>query len=86
MKARCNCCKGPTGFHGLVIGTVGTRDLEKAGKFYDAIAAVLGNARSATTERTIYYTSTGVGIAFACLATHVTGLQSQLHCNFHLEI
>mgnify|MGYP003495181084 CR=1 FL=1 len=32
---------------------VGTRDLEKAGKFYDAIAAVLGNARSATTDRTI---------------------------------
>lgn len=44
---------------------VGTRDLEKAGIFYDAIAAVLGNARNATTDRTIYYTASGVGIGFA---------------------
>ncbi len=44
---------------------VGTRDLEQAGIFYDAIAGVLGNARSGTTERTIYYTATGVGIGFA---------------------
>lgn len=44
---------------------VGTRDLERAGRFYDAIAAVLGNARNATTERTIYYSATGVGVGFA---------------------
>ena len=44
---------------------VGTRDLGKAGRFYDALAAVLGNQRSATTDRAIYYTSSGVGIAFA---------------------
>ena len=44
---------------------VGTRDLEKAGTFYDAIAGVLGNARNATTERTIYYGATGVGVGFA---------------------
>jgi len=44
---------------------VGTRDLEKAGKFYDAITAELGVGRNATTERTIYYGSSGNGIGFA---------------------
>ena len=31
----------------------GTRDLEKAGKFYDAVTAELGCARSNTTERSL---------------------------------
>lgn len=43
----------------------GTRDLEKAGKFYDAITSELGAARNHTTERTIYYGSSGNGIGFA---------------------
>ena len=43
----------------------GTRDLEKAGRFYDAIAGELGVARNATTERTIYYGSSGTGIGYA---------------------
>ena len=43
----------------------GTRDLEKAGKFYDAVTAELGVARTATTERSIYYASSGSGITFA---------------------
>ncbi len=43
----------------------GTRDLAKAGIFYDAIAAVLGTARNATTDRTIYYGNTDTGVGFA---------------------
>ena len=43
----------------------GTRDLEKAGKFYDALTAVLGVSRTATVDRSIYYGSSGNGIAFA---------------------
>jgi uncharacterized protein with PIN domain len=43
----------------------GTRDLEKAGKFYDAIAAALGAARTNQTETAIYYAKPGSGIGFA---------------------
>ena len=43
----------------------GTRDLEKAGRFYDGIAAALGVARTNTPERSIYYASSGAGITFA---------------------
>ena len=43
----------------------GTRDLEKAGTFYDAVTAELGVARTGTTERSIYYGSSGSGISFA---------------------
>jgi catechol 2,3-dioxygenase-like lactoylglutathione lyase family enzyme len=43
----------------------GTRDLEKAGQFYDGIAAALGVARTNTPERSIYYGSSGTGITFA---------------------
>jgi catechol 2,3-dioxygenase-like lactoylglutathione lyase family enzyme len=43
----------------------GTRDLEKAGRFYDAVTAELGVARTNTTERSIYYGSSGSGITFA---------------------
>ena len=43
----------------------GTRDLEKAGTFYDAVTAPLGVARTNTTERSIYYGSSGTGITFA---------------------
>lgn len=44
---------------------VGTRDLEKAGRFYDALTAEIGVARGATTDRTIYYGSSGSGVGFA---------------------
>ena len=43
----------------------GTRDLEKAGKFYDAIAAALGAQRNNQTDTAIYYAKPGVGIGFA---------------------
>ena len=43
----------------------GTRDLEKAGRFYDAVTKELGVARTGTTERSIYYASSGNGITFA---------------------
>lgn len=43
----------------------GTRDLEKAGRFYDAVTAALGVSRTNTTERSIYYGSAGAGITFA---------------------
>ena len=43
----------------------GTRDLEKAGRFYDAVTAALGVARTNTTERSIYYGSGAAGITFA---------------------
>jgi catechol 2,3-dioxygenase-like lactoylglutathione lyase family enzyme len=43
----------------------GTRDLETAGRFYDAVTAELGVARTNTTERSIYYGSSGNGITFA---------------------
>ncbi len=43
----------------------GTRDLEKAGRFYDAVTAELGVARTGTTERSIYYGSGATGITFA---------------------
>jgi catechol 2,3-dioxygenase-like lactoylglutathione lyase family enzyme len=43
----------------------GTRDLEKAGKFYDAIAAALGAARTNQTETAIYYAKPNSGIGFA---------------------
>lgn len=43
----------------------GTRDLEKAGRFYDAVTAELGVARTGTTERSIYYGSGAAGITFA---------------------
>jgi len=43
----------------------GTRDLEKAGKFYDAIAAALGAERGHATETTIYWSKPGSGAGFA---------------------
>jgi catechol 2,3-dioxygenase-like lactoylglutathione lyase family enzyme len=43
----------------------GTRDLEKAGKFYDAIAEALGAARNNRTDTAIYYAKPGTGIGFA---------------------
>lgn len=63
----------------------GTSDLEKAGKFYDAITAELGCARANTTERSIYYASSGTGITFAVTlpyngapATHGNGTMATL--------
>ena len=43
----------------------GTRDLEKAGRFYDAVTRELGVARTGTTERSIYYGNGAAGITFA---------------------
>ncbi|MCW1431749.1 VOC family protein [Novosphingobium sp. JCM 18896] len=43
----------------------GTRDLEKAGTFYDAIAEALGAARSHATDTAIYWSKPGTGIGFA---------------------
>jgi predicted lactoylglutathione lyase len=43
----------------------GTRDLEKAGKFYDAIAEAIGAVRNNQTDTAIYYGKPGVGIGFA---------------------
>jgi catechol 2,3-dioxygenase-like lactoylglutathione lyase family enzyme len=43
----------------------GTRDLEKAGKFYDAITAALGAQRTNQTETAIYYAKPNSGIGFA---------------------
>ena len=43
----------------------GTRDLEKAAKFYDALTAELGCGRVNTTETAVYYAKPGSGIGFA---------------------
>ncbi|MDR2857957.1 MAG: VOC family protein [Novosphingobium sp.] len=43
----------------------GTRDLEKAGKFYDAITAALGAERTNRTDTAIYYAKPNAGIGFA---------------------
>jgi predicted lactoylglutathione lyase len=43
----------------------GTNDLEKAGKFYDAITAELGCARTNQTDKAIFWANPGVGIGFA---------------------
>jgi catechol 2,3-dioxygenase-like lactoylglutathione lyase family enzyme len=43
----------------------GTRDLERAGAFYDALVAELGGARTGQSERSIYYANPGVGVGFA---------------------
>jgi catechol 2,3-dioxygenase-like lactoylglutathione lyase family enzyme len=43
----------------------GTRDLESAGKFYDAVMGAAGLARTGASERSIYYGSQGQGAGFA---------------------
>lgn len=43
----------------------GTRDLEKAGKFYDALATELGFARGHQTEKSIHWTNPAMGTGFA---------------------
>jgi predicted lactoylglutathione lyase len=43
----------------------GTRDLDKAGKFYDAITRELGAARTNQTDTAIYYAKPNAGIGFA---------------------
>lgn len=43
----------------------GTRDLEKAGRFYDAVMGAAGHQRTGETERSIYYGTQGQGAAFA---------------------
>ena len=49
----------------LVNTCFGTRDLAKAGKFYDAVMGAAGHARTGETERSIYYGSQGQGAGFA---------------------
>jgi len=43
----------------------GTRDLDRAGKFYDAVTGALGAARTNQTETAIYYAKPNSGIGFA---------------------
>ncbi len=43
----------------------GTRDLEKAGRFYDAVLGAAGHARTGASERALYYGSQGQGAGFA---------------------
>ena len=43
----------------------GTRDLDRAGAFYDALVAVLGLARTGQSERSIYYGNPAFGAGFA---------------------
>lgn len=43
----------------------GTRDLERAGKFYDAVAEALGAARTNRTDTAIYYAKPDAGVGFA---------------------
>jgi catechol 2,3-dioxygenase-like lactoylglutathione lyase family enzyme len=49
----------------LVNTCFGTRDLEKAGRFYDAVMGAAGHARTGQSERSIYYGSQGQGAGFA---------------------
>jgi catechol 2,3-dioxygenase-like lactoylglutathione lyase family enzyme len=49
----------------LVNTCFGTRDLDKAGKFYDAVMGAAGHARTGQSERSIYYGSQGQGAGFA---------------------
>lgn len=43
----------------------GTRDLERAGQFYDKLFAEAGAARTGASDRAIYYGSGGHGAGFA---------------------
>lgn len=43
----------------------GTSDLERAGRFYDALTAELGCARSMQTEKSVHWTNPAMGIGFA---------------------
>ena len=49
----------------LVNTCFGTRDLEKAGKFNDAVMGAAGLGRTGASERSIYYGSQGHGAGFA---------------------
>ncbi len=44
---------------------MGTNDLERSAKFYDAITAELGFGRRNTTDKAIYWANPGSGIGFA---------------------
>ncbi len=43
----------------------GTSDLERAGRFYDALTAELGCARTHQTEKSIHWARPGTGVGFA---------------------
>ncbi len=50
----------------MIVNTCfGTRDLEQAGRFYDAVMGAAGHARTGESERSIYYGSQGQGAGFA---------------------
>lgn len=49
----------------IINACVGTNDLERAGRFYDALTAEIGCVRSNQTERAIYYANPAGGIGFA---------------------
>ncbi len=50
----------------MIVNTCfGTCDLQKGGKFYDAVMGAAGFARTGETERSIYYGSQGTGGGFA---------------------
>jgi catechol 2,3-dioxygenase-like lactoylglutathione lyase family enzyme len=50
----------------MIVNTCfGTRNLEQAGRFYDAVMGAAGHARTGESERSIYYGSQGQGAGFA---------------------
>lgn len=49
----------------IINACFGTNDLERAGRFYDALTAEIGCGRSNQTERAIYYTNPAGGVGFA---------------------
>ena len=49
---------------------MGTNDLERSAKFYEAIAAILGFGRRNQTEKAIFWANPGTGIGFAITKPH----------------
>ena len=49
----------------IINACFGTTDLERAGRFYDALTAEIGCGRTNQTERAIYYSSPSGGAGFA---------------------
>ncbi|MFT4027891.1 MAG: VOC family protein [Novosphingobium sp.] len=49
----------------LINMCVGTNDLDKAGRFYDALTAEIGCARTSQTDRAIFYNNPAGGVGFA---------------------
>jgi catechol 2,3-dioxygenase-like lactoylglutathione lyase family enzyme len=49
----------------IINACVGTNDLERAGRFYDALTAEIGCQRSNQTDRAIHYANPAGGVGFA---------------------